>query len=173
MDHFICTKDNSILPSYGELKKMNEVNVEIPMLLNSDLMKKELFNINSKIIHLQFPNTTNNFLQLNNDLGLLDDKKEKHLSHERLFKYAFNHMVSCLIPLLKNNPVFFGIVKCETYDKDFVDEFEFNRSISKEDVIHFRKNYLETIDLINYISSEKLDSYEMGKKIWTIQDLKI
>lgn len=173
MDHFVCTKDNSILPAYAELKKMNEVNIEIPMLLNSEFIKRDIFYVNSKIIHLQFQNTSNNFLQLKNDLGLLNDKNEKHFSHERMFKYAFNHMVSCLVPLLKKNPVFFGLVKCETYDKEFLDEFEINRAIPKEELNHFRKNYLETIDLVNYVVSDKLDSYEMGKKIWTLTDLKL
>lgn len=172
MDHFVCTKDNSILPHYAELKKMNETNIEFPMLLNSDLIKRDIFYLNSKIIHLEFKNTQNNFLELKSELGLLTDKKEKHFSQERLFKFAFNHMVHCLVPLLKKNPVFFGVVKCETYDKEFLDEFEINRSISKHEINFFRKNYLDTIELLNFIVSDKLDSYEMGRKIWSIEDLK-
>jgi hypothetical protein len=173
MDHFVCTKDNSILPHYSELKKMNEINIEIPMLLNSDLIKRDIFYLNSKIIHLQFKNTSNNFLELKSGIGLLTDRKENHFSQERLFKFAFNHMVNCLVPLLKKNPVFFGVIKFETYDRSFLDEFEINRSIKKDEINLFRKNYLDTIDLINYLASDKLNSYEMGRKIWNINDLKI
>jgi len=152
---------------------MNEINIEIPMLLNSDLLKRDIFYINSKIIHLELKNTANNFLPLKSDLGLLNDKKEKHFSQEKLFKYAFNHMVSCLVPFLKKNPVFFGVVKCDSYDKSYLEDFELNRTIPKEEINHFKKSYLETIDLINFLISDELDSYEMGKKIWTVKDIKI
>jgi hypothetical protein len=41
MDHFVCTKENSLLIDYAELKKTNEVNIEIQLLLNSEFIKEK------------------------------------------------------------------------------------------------------------------------------------
>lgn len=164
MDHFICYKDNSILPNYSDLKKMNEINIEIPMLLNSELIQKELFLIDSKIIHLELNNSSNNKIEL---------QKDSSYSYEKVFKSAFKHMVICLFPLLKKNPVFFGIVNFTTFDKSYLDAFEESNSIHHSELNSYRKNYIENIDLIDYILSDKIDSMEVGKKLWDIKDLKI
>lgn len=152
---------------------MNEVNVEIPMLLNSELMKRNILLVNSKIIHLEPKNTSNNHIHFKSGMHFLNDQKENYYNQERIFKYAFNHMVNCLVPLLKNTPVFFGVVKYQTFDKSFLDEFEENRSIPKHELSDYKKNYLDYINLLDYLASDDLESIKMGKKVWDLNDLKI
>jgi hypothetical protein len=164
MDHYVCTKDNSILPNYSDFKKMNEINIEIPMLLNSQLIQKELFLIDSKVLHLQINNSSNNKIDLESNYG--------NYSYEKVFKSSFKHMINCLIPLLKKKPVFFGIVNFTTFDKKYLNEFEENNSIHHNEVNLYRKNYLDNIELIEYILSDNVDSLEMGKKIWDIKDIR-
>ena len=54
-----------------------------------------------------------------------------------------------------------------------MERLENNKTIPDTELNIYKENYLKSIHLIEYICSDKLDSLEMAKKIWTIKDLDI
>jgi hypothetical protein len=139
---------------------MTEINIENSMILNSKLLATNKLKVESKIIHLVLPSTSN----IKNIPGF---------HPKRLLGNSLKHMVNCSKQTLEKNPVFFSLVSIETYDKSFINRFENNISIPKEENQIYGLNYDKSIDLISCLLSDKLDPLEFGKKFWSLNDLNL
>ncbi len=137
---------------------MIQTNTESPMLLNSRLIGKNKIEIGSKILHLFIPITSNL-------------KNLPEFFPQRLFSQSMKHMVKCLKDELVKNPVFFSLLKCQTFDDQFFMRFEFNKTIPKEEIDQYKKNYDTSIELVRYLMSDKIEGLEFAKKFWELNDL--
>jgi hypothetical protein len=84
---------------------------------------------------------------------------------------SLKHMVNCCKEDLKQNPVFFSMIEINTFDEVFLQRFEINETITKEELEEYRKNHNKSLDLINKLLDNSLSGLDFGKKFWNLSDL--
>lgn len=136
---------------------MTRINLEHSMLLNSYIVNNQKLLINSKIIHLLMPSSSNLAIA-----GFLPKK---------LAGQSLKNMIISMREKLKVNPVFFSLVNLSSFDKMYSDMFEYNNSIPIEEIQNYRDNYDKNLDFI--VDILKIDSLEFGKKIWNVEKDKL
>jgi hypothetical protein len=140
---------------------MTQTNIEGPMLLNSSIVKNNLIEINSKVLHLLLPSVSN-----------FKTIKEINFHPHRMMAQSLKHMVKCFKEDLIKNPIFFSLIKISTLDQSFIERFENNKTIPNEELEIYKKNYDKSLDFLCYLLSNKVDSLEFGKKLWDLQEYK-
>lgn len=139
---------------------MIKTNIENPIHLNSTLIGRGKIEIGSKILHILNPTTSNL-------------KNIPEFFPQRLFSQSIKHMVKCLKDDLVKNPVFFSLLKSQSFDEDFLKKLEYNETIPKGEIDEYRKHYKSTLDLIVYLMSNKIEGMEFANKFWDVNDLNL
>ncbi len=131
------------------------------MILNSKLIGSKSLEIDSKIFHFLLPVTSN----IKNIPNL------SHFNLKKMLGLSLKHMVNCCKEDLKQNPVFFSMIEINTFDEVFLQRFEINETITKEELEEYRKNHNKSLDLINKLLDNSLSGLDFGKKFWNLSDL--
>lgn len=139
---------------------MTETNVEFPILLNSRLIKSNSLEIGAKILHFQLP-TSSNLSNISN------------FTPNRLLGTSLKNMVMVINEDLKKNPVFFSFLKIRTLDKSFIDRLENNKTITIDEVEKLKYYYFKSLEKINYLMSDNVDSLDFGKQFWDVENSKL
>jgi hypothetical protein len=137
---------------------MIQTNIENPMHLNSRLISRNKVEIGAKILHYLAP-TTSNIKNLPDFFPL------------RMFSQSMKHMIKCMKEDLTKNPVFFSLLKAQSFDEEYLNRFENNKTIPQDEIDEFRNNYENTVELINCLLSDKLEGHDFAKKFWDLNDL--
>jgi hypothetical protein len=153
--------DHSQAPSFSEFKEMIQVNIENAMILNSKLIGSKCLEIDSKIFHLLLPVTSN----------IKSIPNFSHFNQKKILGMSLKHMVNCCKEDLIKNPVFFSMIDIQTLDEIFLQRFEINETIPKEELEEYKKNYQRSIDLLVKLMDSKLSGLDFGKKFWNLSDL--
>jgi hypothetical protein len=139
---------------------MIQTNIENSALLNGLLISNKLIEINSKIFHFVWPIPKN----LNNILEFNPNK---------ILNNSLKHTVHVLNKRLKENPVFFSLIKNKTFDLSFIEDLENKELIDVEEIKLYKDNYYKSIDMITHLLSNKVEGLDFGKKFWDADEFKV
>jgi hypothetical protein len=135
---------------------MTKRNIEIPMILNSKLVKKNNFELNAKVLHFLFPLPENM-------------KNIPNFNAYKMVSESFKHMIICLREDLSKHPVFFSLCKIRYFEQFYIDILSQKNLLDDE-----TKSSLYSVDaaasFIDYLLSSKVDPYKFGTSIWDIHD---
>jgi hypothetical protein len=139
---------------------MIQTNIENTALLNGLLISNKLIEINSKIFHFVWPIPKN----INN---IPEFNPNKILSN------SLKHTVYVLNPRLKENPIFFSLIKNKTFDLSFIEELEKKGLLEVDEIKRYKDNYYKSIDMITHLLSDNVNSLDFGKKFWDVDEFKV
>lgn len=155
-DHFIGTFNPIIETKYEELRLMTKINIEIPMLLNSKLVKNNYLEKNAKVLQFLFPIPEN-------------IKSVNHFNSYKLISDSFKHMILCLREDLSKNPVFFALCKIRILEKVSLEILK-EKNLLDDEVINTLYSIDTAAKFVEYLLSDKVDPYKFGSSIWDIND---
>jgi hypothetical protein len=133
---------------------MLRTNVENSMRLNALLMGQEKLLINSRVLHLVPPVTSN----------LSSDFYPNKIIGQSIKNFIMNQKEK-----LKITPVFFSLIKIGTFDKSFSDMFRYNNSLDEKELQKYEANKEKSLDLIKKVM--KMDHVEAAKNIWDVEKI--
>ena len=135
---------------------MTRINIEIPMILNSKLVKNKNFDNNAKILHFLFPIPENL-------------KNIPNFNAYKMVSESFKHMILCLREDLAKNPVFFALCKIRFFEEYYIQILK-EKNLLDSETMNTLYNVDSAAKFINYLLSNKVDPYKFGATFWDIND---